>query len=51
MNSNKNIIALNEAIETWLNEWHLCEMCEIYHYRQITCNCEASKTKAEFKEG
>ena len=51
MNRNKNIISLNKAIETWLNEWHLCEMCEIYHYRQITCNCEASKTKVEFKKG
>ncbi len=37
------MIKLSEAIKTWLSEWHLCEMCEHYHYKQLVCKTCASE--------
>ena len=32
------MIKLSEAIKIWLSEWHLCEMCNQMHYKQISCD-------------
>ena len=44
------MIKLSEAIKIWLSEWHLCEMCNQMHYKQISCDDEDDGRDREWNE-